>query len=163
MAIRPSVLELPKFHTSTGAYEFEAIKSELLEELDFSTDPKLKEVLLSISSELFHIVNLLISERNYVHAFASMILISRTLKETLKNRGPEIRQSIRQIKEHKFCINQLGVEARQFGQELKLQRILPTSENSLDIETKHKNLEIQSQTVLPMDLSLMSRYAYTDL
>ena len=163
MAMRPSVLELPKFDTSTGAYEFETIKSELLDELNFTSDPKLKEVLLSICSELFYIVNLLTTERNYVHAFASMILVSRTLKETLKNRGPEIRQSIRQIKEHKFCINQLGVEARQFGQELKLQRILPTSENSFDIESKHRELEIQSQIVLPMDLSLMSRYAYTDL
>ena len=116
---------------------------------------------MSICSELFHIVNLLITERNYVHAFASMILVSRTLKETLKNRGPEIRQSIRQLKEHKFFINQLGVEARQFGQELKLQRILPNSESSFDIDSKHKELEIQTQTVLPMDLSTMSRYAYT--
>ena len=163
MAMRPPVLGLPKFQTSTGAYEFENIKSELLDELNFISDPKLKEVLLSICSELFYIVNLLITEGNYVHAFASMIVVSRTLKEILRNRGPEIRQSIRQIKEHKSCIDKLGLETKQFGQELKLQRILPNSENSLEIEARHKELEFQTQTVLPMDLSPMSRYAYTDL
>ena len=163
MAMRPTVLNYSKFQTSTGAYEFESIKSELLNELDFTQDPKLKEVLLSICSELFYIVNLLINEKNYVHAFASMIVVSRTLKETLRYRGPEIRKSIRQIKEHKYNINRLGIEARQFGQELSLQNLLPISEDSFDIETKHRELEVQSQTVLPMDLSLMSRYAYSDL
>ena len=46
------------------------LDKNILQGIDFSSDPKLQEVLLSICSEIHHISNTLISETNYVSAFS---------------------------------------------------------------------------------------------
>ena len=104
---------------------FGILDTNILQGVDFSSYPKLQEVLLSICSEIHYITNTLISERSYVHAFSFMTIIAKTLREVLDKRGAEIRETIQKLKSHQRLdeCKVLGIEARETS--LKVKALLP--------------------------------------
>ena len=117
---------------------FEVLDKNILQGVDFSSDPKLQEVLLSIYSEIHHITNTLISENNFVNAFSFMTIITRTLREVLDTRGEEIREAVQKLKDHQIVseCKVLGIEARETGLKaralgpiLKLKRLVRNASN----------------------------------
>ena len=77
---------------------FGILDKNILQGVDFYSDPKLQEVLLLICSEIHYITNTLISERSYVHAFSFMTFIARTLREVLDTRGQKLGRQSRNLK-----------------------------------------------------------------
>ena len=117
---------------------FGVLKKDILQGVDFSSDPKLQEVLLSICSEIHYITNTLISENNFVNAFSFMTIIARTLREVLDTRGEEIREAIQKLKDHQIIseCKVLGIEAREtslkakaLGPILRLKRLIRDATN----------------------------------
>ena len=117
---------------------FGILDKNILQGVDFSLDPKLQEVLLSICSEIHYITNTLISERSYVNAFSFMAIIARTLREVLDIRGAEIRETIQKLKSHQIIdeYKVLGIEAKEtslkvraLGPMLKLKRLISNASN----------------------------------
>ena len=117
---------------------FGVLDKNILQGVDFSSDPKLQEVLLSICSEIHHITNTLISENNFVNAFSFMTIIARTLREVLDTRGKEIREAVQKLKDHQIVseCKVLGIEARETGLKakalgpiLKLKRLVRNASN----------------------------------
>ena len=118
---------------------FGILDKNILQGVDFSSDPKLQEVLLSICSEIHHTTYTLISERNYVHAFSFMTIIyARTLREVLDTRGAEIREAIQKLRDHQVVDDYkiLGIEAREtslkvkvLGPLLRLKRLVSNASN----------------------------------
>ena len=119
-------------------FSFGVLDKNILQGVDFSSDPKLQEVLLSICSEIHHITNTLISKHNYVSAFSFMTIIARTLREVLNTRGAEIREAIQMLKDHQIVseCKVLGLEAREtslkakaLGPILKLKILVSNASN----------------------------------